>query len=76
MQVSSVHMTFNTVEEWELARESPGWLSRMGVQFHWENDGYKCVPTCDLYTTYQFSNCISVNRHQLQDLSTLQGTHR
>lgn len=44
VQVSSVHLTFNSEEEWKLAASSPGWLSRMGVQFHWENDGYKCAP--------------------------------
>ena len=45
MQVSSVHMTFNSEEEWKIASACPGWLSRMGVQFHWENDGYKCAPS-------------------------------
>jgi predicted N-acyltransferase len=40
LQVSSVHLTFNSEAEWQLAARAPGWLSRMGVQFHWCNPGY------------------------------------
>jgi len=38
--VSSLHVTFNTEEEWEEMRER-GFLARTGVQFHWENHDYK-----------------------------------
>ncbi len=37
--LSSVHVTFCEEDEWnELGRA--GWLRRMGMQFHWENNGY------------------------------------
>lgn len=36
---SSVHVTFCRREEWEGLGEA-GWLQRMGMQFHWENQGY------------------------------------
>ncbi|OOY23213.1 GNAT family N-acetyltransferase [Thioclava sediminum] len=38
--VSSVHMTFCTEDEAELAAEA-GWLPRLGQQFHWFNEGYE-----------------------------------
>ncbi|MPQ94511.1 GNAT family N-acetyltransferase [Thioclava sp. JE_KL1] len=38
--VSSVHMTFCTEDEAALAAEA-GWLSRIGQQFHWFNEGYE-----------------------------------
>ena len=38
--VSSVHVTFCQEDEWHGLGEA-GWLRRMGMQFHWENDGYK-----------------------------------
>jgi predicted N-acyltransferase len=37
--VSSLHVTFNTEEEAELC-EGAGFLSRVGVQYHWHNRGY------------------------------------
>lgn len=37
--LSSVHVTFPTAEEYELAGRA-GWLQRLGRQFHWENRGY------------------------------------
>ena len=37
--LSSVHVTFCTEEEWEGLGEA-GWLQRLGMQFHWENRGY------------------------------------
>lgn len=40
VQVSSVHMTFNTEPEWRLAGKA-GWQSRIGLQYHWENNGYR-----------------------------------
>lgn len=49
VQVSSVHMTFNSEEEWKQAASCPGWLSRMGVQFHWENNGYKCDSSAPVF---------------------------
>jgi predicted N-acyltransferase len=39
LDVSSVHVTFCTKEEWEALGEC-GWLQRVGVQFHWHNQGY------------------------------------
>ncbi|MFM2045426.1 MAG: hypothetical protein RLY86_4002 [Pseudomonadota bacterium] len=38
--LSSVHVTFPTAAEVEQFRDA-GWLIRMGVQFHWENSGYR-----------------------------------
>ncbi len=37
--VSSVHVTFCTNEEWSGLGDA-GWLKRIGMQFHWENEGY------------------------------------
>ena len=37
--LSSVHVTFCTREEWEGLGDA-GWLRRIGMQFHWENEGY------------------------------------
>ena len=37
--LSSVHVTFCTQEEWNGLGEA-GWLRRIGMQFHWENEGY------------------------------------
>lgn len=37
---SSVHVTFCTEEEWQALGEV-GWLQRLGLQFHWHNQGYK-----------------------------------
>ena len=36
---SSVHVTFCTEPEWQALGQS-GWLQRLGMQFHWENEGY------------------------------------
>jgi predicted N-acyltransferase len=36
---SSVHVTFCTKDEWE-SLGAAGWLQRIGMQFHWENEGY------------------------------------
>ncbi|XSG82343.1 MAG: GNAT family N-acetyltransferase [Methyloligella sp. ZOD6] len=38
--VSSLHVTFLTREEWELAGEL-GFLRRTDQQFHWRNEGYE-----------------------------------
>lgn len=38
--VSSLHVTFSTVNEWQ-ALGAAGFLLREGRQFHWENRGYK-----------------------------------
>jgi hypothetical protein len=37
--LSSVHVTFCQEDEWNGLGEA-GWLRRMGMQFHWENQGY------------------------------------
>jgi uncharacterized protein len=37
--MSSVHITFNTEEEWRSAL-AMGWMGRIDVQFHWDNNGY------------------------------------
>jgi predicted N-acyltransferase len=39
LDLSSVHVTFCTEAEWHGLGEA-GWLQRLGMQFHWENDGY------------------------------------
>jgi predicted N-acyltransferase len=39
MQLSSVHVTFCTQGEYA-ALGNAGWLQRLGVQYHWHNDGY------------------------------------
>jgi len=36
---SSTHVTFCTEEEWR-GLGAAGWLQRMGMQYHWENQGY------------------------------------
>ena len=36
---SGVHATFCTKQEWEALGEA-GWLQRLGMQFHWHNQGY------------------------------------
>jgi len=37
--LSSVHVTFCQEAEWGALGEA-GWLQRIGVQFHWHNEGY------------------------------------
>lgn len=37
--VSSLHITFNTQEEWEELKQA-GFLQRIGMQYHWKNNGY------------------------------------
>jgi predicted N-acyltransferase len=39
LDLSSVHVTFCTEPEWTALGEA-GWLQRIGVQFHWSNEGY------------------------------------
>jgi hypothetical protein len=39
LDLSSVHVTFCTRDEWTELGEA-GWLQRLGMQFHWENAGY------------------------------------
>ncbi|MGS0646956.1 GNAT family N-acetyltransferase [Komagataeibacter melomenusus] len=39
MSLSSVHVTFCTAHEYELLGEG-GWLQRLGVQYHWDNQNY------------------------------------
>ena len=39
MKLSSVHVTFCTAAEYAALGEA-GWLQRMGLQYHWHNDGY------------------------------------
>ncbi len=39
LKLSSVHVTFCTEPEWQALGEA-GWLQRMGMQFHWDNNGY------------------------------------
>lgn len=40
MQMSSIHIAFNTEAEWKAAKEI-GWMSKVDLQFHWDNNGYK-----------------------------------
>src|SRR6185437_14029465 len=37
--LSSVHVTFCSEDEWNGLGDA-GWLQRIGMQFHWENEGY------------------------------------
>ncbi|MDD2877665.1 MAG: GNAT family N-acetyltransferase [Acidiphilium sp.] len=39
LKCSSVHATFCTEAEWQ-ALGHAGWLQRVGVQYHWHNQGY------------------------------------
>jgi predicted N-acyltransferase len=39
MKLSSVHVTFCSHSEYTALGEA-GWLQRLGVQFHWQNQGY------------------------------------
>lgn len=39
MEVSGVHVTFNTAEEWRILADL-GFMQRMGIQYHWDNNGY------------------------------------
>ena len=39
LDLSSVHVTFCTAEEWTALGEA-GWLQRIGAQFHWTNAAY------------------------------------
>ena len=39
LKLSSVHLTFCPESEWA-ALGKAGWLQRLGMQFHWENNGY------------------------------------
>jgi len=38
-KLSSVHVTYCTEEDWNGLGDA-GWLRRIGMQFHWENEGY------------------------------------
>ena len=40
LEVSSVHATFVTEDEWRLFTDAD-WIPRMGQQFHWYNQGYR-----------------------------------
>ena len=39
LELSSVHVTFCTEQDWTTLGDA-GWLQRIGAQFHWENAGY------------------------------------
>ena len=39
MDVSSIHVTFSSKEEWKMLTDV-GFLQRIGQQFHWYNNGY------------------------------------
>ncbi len=41
LNLSSVHATFVSREEAQLAEQN-GWLSRIDTQFHWKNRGFSC----------------------------------
>ncbi len=40
LDLSSVHVTFCNEAEWS-ALGAAGWLQRTGMQFHWQNEGYR-----------------------------------
>ena len=39
LNLSSVHVTFSTEDEWDLMGQS-GWIQRIGRQYHWHNRDY------------------------------------
>ena len=39
LKLSSVHVTFCEAAEWQALGEA-GWLQRIGIQYHWHNQGY------------------------------------
>jgi len=41
LELSSVHVTFCEEAEWTALGEA-GWLRRLGTQYHWHNQGYRC----------------------------------
>lgn len=41
LKLSSVHVTFCEEPEWRALGDA-GWLQRIGIQFHWHNQGYTC----------------------------------
>jgi predicted N-acyltransferase len=41
LKLSSVHVTFCTQDDYAALGEAR-WLQRLGVQYHWENNGYAC----------------------------------
>lgn len=41
LELSSCHVTFCTEQDYD-AFGKRGWLQRLGVQYHWHNDGYAC----------------------------------
>ncbi|KAF8019427.1 hypothetical protein BT93_G0187 [Corymbia citriodora subsp. variegata] len=40
-QVSSIHITFSSENEWHNLKEK-GFLQRLGMQYHWRNRNYTC----------------------------------
>ncbi|XP_056163406.1 uncharacterized protein LOC115691187 isoform X1 [Syzygium oleosum] len=40
-QVSSIHITFSSENEWHYLKEK-GFLQRIGMQYHWRNRNYTC----------------------------------
>jgi len=40
-KASSIHATF-LEEQDRAAFEKAGWMTRLGCQYHWQNDGYEC----------------------------------
>ncbi len=40
LDISSIHVTFSTEQEWKLLRDV-GFLQRIGQQFHWYNKSYR-----------------------------------
>lgn len=40
LKLSSLHLTFNSAEEWSLLAPL-GFLQRTGIQYHWDNRGYQ-----------------------------------
>ncbi|CAG9467368.1 unnamed protein product [Pedinophyceae sp. YPF-701] len=40
LSVSGTHVTFNTRAEWD-DLHAKGFMKRMGVQYHWQNNGYE-----------------------------------
>lgn len=68
MGVSSIHMTFNQKEENTVLSER-GWISRTGVQYHWENQGYDTFD--DFLTTLKQKKRKSIRQERKKVQSNL-----
>jgi hypothetical protein len=64
--LSSVHVNFCTPEELP-ALEASGFLPRIGIQYHWQNDGYTCFDDYLARFRSKRRNQIRRERRQLEE---------